>query len=383
MSAAEDGPIFRATMKSLESKTGSMRARMKQVLKKAEAAKYAQVACNQSVAAFMEALQEASSSIANAVKPALDHYFEKIAKAILRYEIQNAENLQKLIIDPVGRLYSNDIKQAESKKKDFEDESKDYYAYMSRYLGQRQDSLKDKKRAESDTKYQNKRRTFELKRFDYSSFMQDLHGGRKDQEVLSQLTKYADTQAKGYLDTARKIEALLPQLEALRFEVKEADKQYQLLRTGREEKRRALEKNNRGAVETEAASTSGESSLGQHNHVGNRAVGLAEYERSTPSLAPAPTRHERPLSDVPLLATSTLLETSVDASTSTSSKANASRLVNMPSANQLQSSRHVEPKGGSDAVRAEQHRKEGLLWSLSKPGSHADPRGLNKQAWHK
>ena len=28
-------------------------------------------------------------------------------------------------------------------------------------------------------------------------------------------------------------------------------------------------------------------------------------------------------------------------------------------------------------------RKEGLLWALSRPGSHADPRGLNKQAWHK
>ncbi|KAK5004469.1 hypothetical protein LTR28_008863, partial [Elasticomyces elasticus] len=30
-----------------------------------------------------------------------------------------------------------------------------------------------------------------------------------------------------------------------------------------------------------------------------------------------------------------------------------------------------------------QHRKEGLLWSMSRPGSHIDPKGLNKQAWHK
>jgi Arf-GAP/SH3 domain/ANK repeat/PH domain-containing protein len=29
------------------------------------------------------------------------------------------------------------------------------------------------------------------------------------------------------------------------------------------------------------------------------------------------------------------------------------------------------------------HRKEGLLWALSRPGSHVDPKGLNKQAWHK
>jgi Arf-GAP/SH3 domain/ANK repeat/PH domain-containing protein len=29
------------------------------------------------------------------------------------------------------------------------------------------------------------------------------------------------------------------------------------------------------------------------------------------------------------------------------------------------------------------YRKEGLLWALSRPGSHVDPKGLNKQAWHK
>src|SRR5436190_21676926 len=37
MSAVDDGPLFRATMKALEQKTGSMRTRMKKVLSKAEA----------------------------------------------------------------------------------------------------------------------------------------------------------------------------------------------------------------------------------------------------------------------------------------------------------------------------------------------------------
>lgn len=154
-------------MKALEQKTGNMRMRMKKVLRKAEAAQAAQVECNSAVSAFMEALREASSSNANAIQPALEHYFEKIAKEILQYEKQNTFHLQKLIIDPLSKIYNIDIKQAEAKKKDFEDESKDYYAYASRYLGQRQDSLKEKKRVESDVKYQTKRRNFELKRFDY------------------------------------------------------------------------------------------------------------------------------------------------------------------------------------------------------------------------
>lgn len=270
MSAVEDGPLFRATMKALEQKTGNMRMRMKKVLRRAEAAKTAQVECNEAVAGFHEALREASASNANAVQPALEHYFEKIAKEILQYERQNTVQLQKTIIEPLSRLYNVEIKQVEAKKKDFEEESRDYYAYVSRYLGQRQDSLKEKKRNESDSKYQTKRRNFELKRFDYSSFMQDLHGGRKEQELLSHLTKYADLQAKSFLTTAKKVEEMSPQLEALILEVREADKEFQFQRTEREEKRRTLEKSTKAYIEPEAnginsvpsASTNGVNSTG-------------------------------------------------------------------------------------------------------------------------
>ncbi|KAH0054366.1 centaurin-beta-2, partial [Aureobasidium melanogenum] len=242
----------RATMRALEQKTGTMRSRMKKVLRAAEAAQAAQTASNDAHSAFMDALREASNSNANAVRPALEHYFDSIAREILLYERQNNANLQKLIIEPINKLYSLDIKQAESKRRDFDEESKDYYAYVSKYLGQRSESLKEKKRAESDAKYQAKRRTFELKRFDYSSFMHDLNGGRKEQEVLSQLTKYASAQARGYLTTAKKVEEMLPQLEALTREVSQADMEFQMQRTEREEKRRALETNSAKSPEIES-----------------------------------------------------------------------------------------------------------------------------------
>ena len=41
-----DGPVFRATIKALEQKTGNMRVQMKRVLKKAEQAHIAQVEAN-------------------------------------------------------------------------------------------------------------------------------------------------------------------------------------------------------------------------------------------------------------------------------------------------------------------------------------------------
>ena len=85
--------------------------------------------------------------------------------------------------------------------------------------------------------------------------MQDLHGGRKEQEVLSHLTRFADAQTRGFMDTAKKIEYLLPQLEALSNEVQEADKEYQYQRREREEKRRLLEVSNTPYKEPEQNST--------------------------------------------------------------------------------------------------------------------------------
>jgi Arf-GAP/SH3 domain/ANK repeat/PH domain-containing protein len=361
---SEDGPLFRATMRSLEQKTGNMRLRMKKVLRTAEAAQHN---CNNAVADFTEALREASHSNANAVRPALDHYFEKIAKEILLYERQNSINLHRLIIDPVSKLYNNEIKQADFKKREFDEESKDYYAFTSKYLGQRSESLKEKKQKQSDEKYQVKRRTFELKRFDYSSFMHDLHGGRKDQEVLSQLTKYADAQARSYLTTAKKVEEMVPQLDALIAEVNAAEKDYQIMRTEREEKRRNLEKSTKlvsedGSVVPTALSYSTSLSAGtrsgpDHSSRVSSYGGLSTSPPSTSSAVQPPAGG--------------ILSTPVSATSAT----------NTSPSNKFKGIRDLDDSniGSSNGTQ----RKEGLLWALSRPGSHVDPKGLNKQAWHK
>jgi Arf-GAP/SH3 domain/ANK repeat/PH domain-containing protein len=381
LSQTDDGPLFRATMKSLEQKTGNMRSRWKKVLKRAEAALEAQAQCNNAVSDLMDALREASSSNANAVQPAIDHYFDKIAKEILTYERSNTANIQKLIIDPIYKLYNIDIKQAETKRKDFEEESKEYYSYVGRYLGQRQDSLKEKKRAETDSKYQTKRRNFELRRFDYSSFMQDLHGGRKDQEVLSHLTRYADAQAKNYLDTAKRIETMIPQLEALSFEVKEVDKEFQLQRIEREEKRRALEKSQKPFDEppqsqvppTTPSNTSVPriTTASDTEPMPGRKSSIAPLFQSTISPPPAAPPPSVPLGTSPQ-----------------SPEASQPPLpMGSPQPNKFKGIRDLEEKDYSLASGLEAgsgtFKKEGLLWALSRPGSHADPKGLNKTAWHK
>lgn len=371
VSVTDDGPVFRATLKALEQKTGNMRAHMKKVLKRAEQAHTSQLEANDAVIAFMDALREASATNANAVQPALEHYFDKIAKEILSYDRQNTVNLQRIIIEPINKLYQLDIKQAESKKRDFEEDSKDYYAYVSRYLGQRQDSVKAKKLAESDSKYQNKRRTFELKRFDYSSFMQDLHGGRKEQEVLSHLTRYADAQTSGFLNTAKKIEALLPQLEALSNEVQEADKEYQYQRREREEKRRILEKTNTPYLEPEQASLNSSAPLnpqtnGNQGNTSDSELGRADSTgsqlKSTNSggqgASAAAIDFSKPPGNV------------------------GQPIVGSPSqTTKFRGFRDLEEPNPS--LSSVPQRKEGLLWALNRPGGHVDPRSLNKQGWHK
>lgn len=368
----DDGPVFRATLKALEQKTGNMRMQMKKVLKRAEQARTTQIEANDAFTAFMEALREASSTNANAVQPALEHYFDKIARDILAYERQNAINLQRIIIDPMQKLYQLDIKQAESKKRDFEEESKDYYAYLSRYLGQRQDSVKAKKLAESDSKYQNKRRNFELRRFDYSSFMQDLHGGRKEQEVLSHLTKYADTQTRTFLATSKKIERLLPQLEALSSGIQEADKEYQYQRREREEKRRVLEKSNTPYLEPEQASLNSSAPLAPA-YINNGNTSDSELGRAD--------------------STGSQLKSALSAGSNPGGPNAAAELSRSPGSlgqssvgspaqpSKFKGIRDLEERDTSQSTVTQ--RKEGLLWALNRPGGHVDPRALNKQGWHK
>ena len=363
----EDGPLFRATMRSLEQKTGNMRLRMKKVLRTAEAFESAQQACNQAAADFTDALRGASSSNANAVQPALDHYFDKIAKEILLYEKQNTVNLHKLIIDPISKIYNIEIKQADTKKREFDEESKEYYAYVSKYLGQRSESLKEKKQKQSDEKYQSKRRTFELKRFDYSSFMHDLHGGRKDQEVLSQLTRYADAQARGYLATAKKVEEMVPQLDALVSEVKAADQDFQLQRTEREEKRRILEKSSKlvnedGVVAPPASSQATSQSNGYEFSRSTSVAGTSAISQSPPSTA------------------SLAVQAPVNGMLNTPTTG-AAALSTSPNS-KFKGIRDLEDNSGN-VVNGGAQRKEGLLWALSRPGSHVDPKGINKAAWHK
>ncbi|CAG8734416.1 7352_t:CDS:2, partial [Racocetra persica] len=237
----EDGPLFRATLSSYEKKTGSLRQYIKRILKAASASHEVMLDSNEADDELMVALRAAATAHPQAFQPVLDSYLEDAAKKIAHLRENLANQMSILLIEPLRKMYENDIKVADSKKKEFEDESRDYYQFLSKYLSMKVDSAKEKKKLETDSKYQNKRKTFELKRFDYYAYMQDLHGGRKDQEILYHLTNFAEKQFAFYQQTAMSIQNLKPGLDKLAVDVAETTKEIHLMRKEREERRRALE----------------------------------------------------------------------------------------------------------------------------------------------
>ncbi|KAF3940246.1 hypothetical protein ABW19_dt0207702 [Dactylella cylindrospora] len=379
----DDGPLFRATMKEMESRTAILRQRMKKVLRRAEQAKSALSQSNDALSLFIESLREVASNNASGVKPALQDYVERYTKEILRFEKQNEAYLQKLIIDPLTKLYSYDIKAAEAKKKEFDEESREFYAFVSRYLGMKNDSVTQKKKTESDTKYVAKKRNFEIKRHDYSSFMQDLHGGRKEQEMVSHLTKYAEAQANAVQKTAKKVQDLQPQLEALLEEVKNSEKQFRIQRTEREERRRALEM---GVPTSEDTDTVAPPSAVSAKPPPSLPI------ITTESISIQPDRPAGEASTIRSVSTYSGSPPSVNDSTTTIAPSINSTLTpsSIPSptltagASKFKGFRDLEEKDGNGiGVSGSDRRKEGLLWALSRPGGHHDPKSLQKTSWHK
>ncbi|ODV91640.1 hypothetical protein CANCADRAFT_16356, partial [Tortispora caseinolytica NRRL Y-17796] len=236
----EDGPVFRATMAELEKRTAAQRAKIKRLLKSAQSAYESQIASNEQYEQFLNCLKSLSEAENSPFRNTYEFYFERVGRIILNFQSTSCKDLLTFVIEPVKHLYDVDIKSAEFRKKEFDEESREYYNWTSRYLSKQE--LAGKKKHDIDTKYQDKKKTFELHRFDYYSFMQDLHGGRKENEIVYQLCQYGEAQARSYLDAANNIQILKPELDTLLQSAGETNKEWIKQRSGREEQRRALQK---------------------------------------------------------------------------------------------------------------------------------------------
>jgi Arf-GAP with SH3 domain, ANK repeat and PH domain-containing protein len=325
----EDGPVFRSRVAALERKTSILKTKTKKCITRADALLEAQNAYFEAGQRWYESLQQLASTNTKAVQPLLSSYFDGSVKESHRFHRKKVAHLQYLI-NELRRIYDVDIKAAETKKRAFEEDSQEFYHNMGKYLA-RTDFPSATKQKEKDTKYQTRRREFDMKRFDYWAFINDLTGGKKEGEILHQLSQYMDKELDTLLEEAKVEKELKPGLDALLVQVEEASREFKLMRTEREQRRRDLEMGKAGAgdqVEAVSTSVSDGASLGVESVVAD------------PAFTPG----------------------------------------NGSSVSRGQWSSDVEDEDRLDPAK---RKKEGILYAMSRPANHNDPKVIPKLAWHK
>jgi Arf-GAP with SH3 domain, ANK repeat and PH domain-containing protein len=331
----EDGPLFRSRIIALEKKTSSLKAKTKKIISRADTLLESQNAYFEADRRWYDSLQQLASTNSKAVQPLLTNYLDASFIQNQKFHRKKIAHLQ-ILINELRRIYDVDIKAAETKKRAFEDESQDYYHSMTKYLA-KTDFPNTNKQKEKDSKYQSRRKDYELKRFDYWSYMNDLNGGRKEQEILHHLTQYMDSQLNTLTESTKAERDLKPGLDALLQQVEDASREFKLMRTEREQRRRDLEmgKNIGGeGWQLDAGSNNTSAfSEGSFQPIEN----LLSDPALTPSATGSSTTRGQWLSDV------------------------------------------------EDEEKLDQgiRKKEGILIALARPANHNDPKVMPKLNWHK
>lgn len=227
MEISEDGPLFRATIKHLESRTTVLKTRVKRIIKAATTSLEARRQLAMADGEFMQTLQDIEC-----VEPLMNHYLNDAWTKITEERQRLDAALSTQLLEPIKALYEQDIKVADLKKRQFEEESKEYYAVLAKYL----------KRKHVDEERQVARKLkFDLARFDYLGYLLDLHGGKKEHDILFCITDHIVREVKYFESIAQKVEDTKPGLELLSELLEDTSKQHALKIQARAAKRKEIE----------------------------------------------------------------------------------------------------------------------------------------------
>ncbi|KAG0199866.1 hypothetical protein BGX28_006916 [Mortierella sp. GBA30] len=206
---SEDGPLFRATVVECENHIRAMRVITKRILKSAQAVletRKAWVAAEEAFVRELDGLKPA--------EPLVDLYWRPMTQDLAERAEMLSQHMRELLIEPFSSFYGIDIKAAELHRRAFEEESKEYYSFLGRYMGMKQDN--PQKKAEADAKHDKKRRQFERKRSEYWSFLLDMKaGGSKGEELFAHLTSYTEKHCQYVTDLGAAAEELKPDLDTI------------------------------------------------------------------------------------------------------------------------------------------------------------------------
>ncbi|KAI9303289.1 hypothetical protein BJ944DRAFT_183620 [Cunninghamella echinulata] len=282
----EDGPLFRSTITQLENRTSTLKTNVKRILKVAAQSFEARQQSIEADILFTQTLLEMPN-----LDPLSTHYLEVAWKELLDQRERFQFSMQSLLIDPLQKIYDLDIKIADTKRRQFEEESKHYYSLLSKYLSikstppssssshydpitslsinynniantdqdsqnNHQSSLsshqqqqpmttakkKEKRKSlEVEAKHVAKQRHFDLARFEYYNYLMDLNGGKKEQEILFHLLSYYQREYSFYQSVGKKLNQWKPGLDELASLMAQASAEQGIVNKERHEKRKQLE----------------------------------------------------------------------------------------------------------------------------------------------
>ncbi|KAI7893934.1 uncharacterized protein EV154DRAFT_500470 [Mucor mucedo] len=230
----EDGPLFRATVKEYEGRTLVLKGYLKRILKAASSNLEAKTQVLEQDKLFIEALKEAPFA-----EPLFSHYLDFTWEKLHEQQERLLFCMQSLLIHPLQKLYDMDIKTVDTKRRRFEDVSKDYYANLAKYLSIKTPT-NNKKQQRTELEFIAKKREFDLVRFDYYTFLRDLHGGKKEQEILYHLLNLYEKQYSFFHDVHKTLEPHKQGLDELAYMIAEASREQKIVNQERNEKRKIL-----------------------------------------------------------------------------------------------------------------------------------------------
>jgi hypothetical protein len=227
----EDGPLFRATIKQLEDRTAALKTSLKRIIKSAAASLEVRRQLTRADEAYFEALRETQC-----IEPLMSHYLTQAWQTIQQERNQLDESLSSHLLDPLKRCYEEDVKVAELKRRQFEEESKEYYASLAKFLK----TKKHESMQELQKKQNQKKCKFDLARFDYLGFLLELHGGKKENEILFCIADNTIRDINYFETISTKIQVEKPGLNELMTIMIENSSEQEVLASERANKRKEL-----------------------------------------------------------------------------------------------------------------------------------------------
>ncbi|GAA5959957.1 hypothetical protein JCM8115_004472 [Rhodotorula mucilaginosa] len=190
----QDGPLYRATLASLERRASNLRSALKQLVRALDASLHALLADAQAQATLDQVLQDLSAggsltSQSDTLNGLYDRQLRTArghSRRALQREVERTREISERIRGAIDR-----IKGVEERKKSFEADAKRYYDELAKYLARSDPD--PVKLAHLDAKQAERAEAFQKLRIEYYAFLEGLVDG-EERAVAEWLTSWATAQ---------------------------------------------------------------------------------------------------------------------------------------------------------------------------------------------